>query len=243
MHQSLTIANTPIRQDEKGRFCLNDLHRAAGAEAKHQPSNFMRMDGTKDLIAEINQSSQVMSVYINVGGNNPGTFASRELVYAYAMWISAKFHLQVIRAYDSMTSQAAPAALSTMDILTLAIESEKGRLLALEQRDHAIATKAQIGSKREATAMATASAAKKEAAKLRDQLGFSARHATIMQVQAALGQEFNFVPLRRWCNAGSVVAQVVPDKRYPLGVKAWPAGAWMAVYGVDLVELFGEVTA
>lgn len=133
MHHSLIISNTAIKQDEKGRYCLNDLHRAAGAEAKHQPSNFMRMDGTKDLIAEINQSSEVMSVYINVGGTNPGTFACRELVYAYAMWISAKFHLQVIRAYDALTAPAVPVELSRMDILTLAMESEKGRLVAVEQ--------------------------------------------------------------------------------------------------------------
>ena len=34
--------------------------------------------------------------------------------------------------------------------------------------------------------------------------------------------------------------EVIQDKRYPKGIKAWPAGAWMAVYGVDLAGLFGE---
>jgi prophage antirepressor-like protein len=54
-------------------------------------------------------------------------------------------------------------AMSVLEILTLAMESEKGRLVAIEQRDYAIATKALIGSKREATAMATASAAVRKA--------------------------------------------------------------------------------
>ena len=112
MHHSLIISNTAIKQDEKGHYCLNDLHRAAGAEARHQPSNFLRTDGTKALIAEINQSSKVMSAYINVGGVNPGTFVCKELVYAYAMWISAAFHLQVIRAYDSLAAPAIPQTLS-----------------------------------------------------------------------------------------------------------------------------------
>lgn len=67
-------------------------------------------------------------------------------------------------------------ALSTLEILTLAMESERGRLLAVEQRDHAIATKALIGSRHEATAMATDSAAVREVARPRDELGFSARH-------------------------------------------------------------------
>lgn len=173
-------------------------------------------------------------------------FPKRE---ACLMAMSYSYDLQA-KVFDKMTAlerqaaaPAAPAALSTLEILQIAMESEKGRLLAIEQRDHAIATKAQIGSKREATAMATAASAKREAAKLKDQLGFSARHATILQVEDAAGGDFDFLPLRRWCKANEVIAESVPDKRYPKGVKAWPAAAWMAVYGVDLVELFGEVAA
>lgn len=33
-----------------------------------------------------------------------------------------------------------------------------------------------------------------------------------------------------------------PGARYGTA-KAWPAGAWSVVHGVDLVELFGEVAA
>ena len=91
--------------------------------------------------------------------------------------------------------------------------------------------------------MASAASAKREAAKLKDQLGFSARHATILQVEDATGADYDFVPLRRWCKAHEVTPESVPDKRYPKGVKAWPAAAWMDVYGVDLAELFGEVAA
>lgn len=133
--------------------------------------------------------------------------------------------------------------LSRIELLQIALDSEQKRIEAEGQRDHAIATKALIGSKREATAMATASKAVREANKLRDELGFTARHATILHVEAATGHSYSFVGLRQWCKSHGVSAEVVPDKRFPKGVKAWPAGAWFEVYGIALADLFGGVMA
>jgi len=157
--------------------------------------------------------------------------------------LSPAFTARLVDRWQELEAkQAAPAALSVMDILHIAMEAEKGRLLAIEQRDHAIATKAHIGSKREATAMATASAARKESAGLKEQLGFGANFATVTAVQNATGEKFDWLPLRRWCKTHATPANDVQDKRYGT-VKAWPAGAWANVFGVDLMDLFGEVAA
>lgn len=96
---NVTILNTQIRTLD-GLFSLNDFHKASGSEKKHQPAFFMRLDTTKLLISEINSELQICnSVKIIHGGINSGTYACQELVIAYAAWISAAFHLKVIRAF------------------------------------------------------------------------------------------------------------------------------------------------
>ena len=105
---ALTISEISIRQDGSGRYCLNDLHKAAGNDLKHQPSNFLRIDTTKGLIEELSSSDMrnITPVETIQGkGKQQGTFVVKELVYAYAMWISAKFHIAVIRAYDALMTK------------------------------------------------------------------------------------------------------------------------------------------
>lgn len=117
---TLTIASTNIRRDDDGRYCLNDLHAASGANPTHRPNQFLRIDQTKELISELqaqqtdaqicasNTNQPVMTIK---GGKRPqGTFVCKELVYAYAMWISPKFHLAVIRAFDALVTERQPVA-------------------------------------------------------------------------------------------------------------------------------------
>ncbi|MBF7694232.1 KilA-N domain-containing protein [Acinetobacter pollinis] len=112
--QPLVIGDLFIRQDEDGRYCLNDLHKASGDTRKDRPSYFLENEKTQELIKTIddenydvgNPSSFKRAVNIIRGrGKEQGTYAVKELVYSYAMWISAKFHLTVIRAYDAMVMQ------------------------------------------------------------------------------------------------------------------------------------------
>lgn len=108
-HKGITIANTLIAVDKEGRFCLNDLHKAAGAESRHQPAFFFRRPEIQELEAELNSAPAQSLPTITSQGRNGGTYVCKELVYAYAMWISPKFHLEVIRTFDAVaTGQQAP---------------------------------------------------------------------------------------------------------------------------------------
>ena len=97
---NIIICNTTIGTDKEGRYRLNDLHKAAGGEKRHQPSDWTETQQTKDLIVEISNSGNFRNYPIeSKSGRYGGTYVVKELVYAYAMWISAKFHLHVIRTY------------------------------------------------------------------------------------------------------------------------------------------------
>ncbi|ELM3730583.1 KilA-N domain-containing protein, partial [Edwardsiella piscicida] len=112
MNQLISIDGICVRQDVDGRFCLNDLHRAAGGEKRHQPTNWLALAQTKELIGEIIATPEITGVLDNQpitvinGGDYRGTYACKELVYAYAMWISAAFNLKVIRTFDAIQSAA-----------------------------------------------------------------------------------------------------------------------------------------
>ena len=113
MTKTIVIDTIEICMDQLGRFCLNDLHKAAGGESRHKPGDWMRLDRTKALIAalgeaEIPASDTIQPVSVVKGGNSPqGTYVTKELVYDYAMWISPAFNIRVIRAYDAMAAAEA----------------------------------------------------------------------------------------------------------------------------------------
>ncbi|HHF3796151.1 TPA: P22AR C-terminal domain-containing protein [Haemophilus influenzae] len=96
---NLQILNQSIRTFEN-LYSLNDLHIASGSENKHRPALFARLDQTKDLITEIQKDEKTENILVT--RNGIGTYACEELVIVYAMWISPKFHLIVLRAFLAM---------------------------------------------------------------------------------------------------------------------------------------------
>ena len=121
----------------------------------------------------------------------------------------------------------------------LADEVEQKELMR-EQRDEAIRTKAWIGSKREATAMNTASQKAKEVKKLQAELGLRKTHASIKCVEKLTKQKYDWRKLKDYCVKHDLKWDKVGDVNYG-SVNVYPAEAWMNVYGVDLAELVNKM--
>ncbi|WP_228279217.1 ORF6N domain-containing protein [Acinetobacter indicus] len=116
----------------------------------------------------------------------------------------------------------------------------KAKQLAITERDHAIATKAEIGSRREATAMATASKYKRKAEKLEALVDESQSFATIKKVQALTGGTYDTYELRRYSKTNRLEIQKAEDANYG-SVNSYHKDAWLAVYNINLSSIRGGV--
>lgn len=120
----ITILDNVVNMID-GLYSLKDLHKASGGDNKHAPFRFMRNAETKELIAEIERSPDMVNGVTNKafkvvqGGtaSKQGTYACKDLVYRYAMWISPKFALLVIRTFDKLVTgelKVQPTGISTV---------------------------------------------------------------------------------------------------------------------------------
>lgn len=98
---NLTILKTAIRQFDN-LYSLNDLHQISGNNQAQKPSNFTRLETTQELVSEIQKEDPTTQPLKTLRGTQGGTYACEELALAYAMWISPKFHLVVLRAFLAM---------------------------------------------------------------------------------------------------------------------------------------------
>lgn len=104
--KTIEIDGAVIRQDEDGRYCLNDLHKASGGEQKNQPRYFLENKQTQDLVQALTDSGIPLTpINVTRGGLDQGTYVVKQIVYAYAMWISAAFNLKVINTFDAVVTQ------------------------------------------------------------------------------------------------------------------------------------------
>ena len=142
--------------------------------------------------------------------------------------------LKAIEAKSERPAAPAQTSLSVMEILQIAMTAEQGRLKAIEERDQAIETKALIGSKREATAMLTASQAVKRANKLEIELDRAMQYASVKRMEMLYhGQQFSWRHLKSVSAEMGIPAIDIFDANYGT-VKAYHQEVWHEAYAISI---------
>lgn len=103
-----------------------------------------------------------------------------------------------------------------------------------EARQIAERTKAEIGARREATAMNTASQAVKKIKRLEIELDQSAGWASVKRMEKVYrGRKFDWRALKRASAEVGISARDIPDPNFDK-VKAYHAAAWEKAYGLEI---------
>ena len=166
---------------------------------------------------------------------------TRDLVETLITGYSIKLRHAVLQRWRELESQVSLPSYAIDDPIERAkkwIEEEKQKQLAIQERDHAIATKAEIGSRREATAMGRLSAKVKEVESLKVQLDKSLDFASIKSVEIATGRKFGWHALKKWSKSNSSEIKTIPDPNFG-EVKTYHKDAWLAVYNINLSSIRG----
>jgi len=158
-------------------------------------------------------------------------YLSRELTETLLTGYSAPARLKVIRRWHELEEQQETQAIPNFTNPAAAArawaEQYEARLLAES-------TKAQIGARREATAMNTASQAVKKANQLEIELDRSKQYASVKRMEMLYhGQHFNWRLLKSAANEMSVPAIDVFDANYGT-VKAYHADVWREAYAISI---------
>ena len=146
--------------------------------------------------------------------------------------LSPEFTARLVDRWQELEAQQAP----TVALPNFSNPAEAARAWAAEYEARLIAekTKAEIGSRREATAMNTASQAVKHANNLEIQLDRSKQYATVKRMEMLYhGQKFNW----RLLKAAATEMQIPPIDVFGQNygkVNAYHADVWREVYALSI---------
>ena len=230
---------------------INEFRRAqatkAGQEFPSKGFAELRHDSFMDKVPEVLSEGGVqkfLETYLHSqnGQEYPCyRFPKRE---ACLMAMSYSYELQAA-VYDRMTALEERNRIPNFANPAIAArawaEQYERRQIAEGQRDEAIRTKSQIGERREATAMNTASQFSKENARLKDTLGIGKNYRQVKAIDWLLDEfeesraMFSQVgkKLKALSDRMGYEIHIVPDERYPGGVKAYHNDA-IAAFRIEL---------
>ncbi|EFL9618719.1 KilA-N domain-containing protein [Escherichia coli] len=242
------ICGVEIAIDDEGRYNLNNLHAAAMAQGKatesQRPGAFLQSRQVKNFVQVLTDATKIASTLSIKGGTNQGTWGLELVAIRYAAWLSPEFEIEVYQTFlDYRTGKlTAPQTTNSVGINEALLQE-----LLLQMRENQEYQRREITILRSELAQLKADRIipmsavidqqlLRERNELAERLGQSRNYATLDAVERKMGREYQWHRLRNWCLRNNVEPLVL--RKFQC-VHAWPRGAWLDVYGVDLEELFG----
>lgn len=123
--QMMKIDNLKIKTDAEGRYCLNDLHKAAmaigNALPSQRPGNFLKSATITGFVQALGDATKRASVVTIKGGREQGTYADELVAIRYAAWIDPVFEIKVYETFQQHKQ-------SLVDLAKHEQQREKARL-------------------------------------------------------------------------------------------------------------------
>ena len=147
---TIHIAGLTIEQSSNGLYSINDLHKASGGMKKHQPDKWFQLQSTTNFVryqegkaksqAQNQGNGKVIETFVGGDISTPmrGTFVSRKLVVAYAMWISPAFADHVLDTFLDVVDgvyERVNAQNKVIEQQTLQLDIFTGELASMRKRD------------------------------------------------------------------------------------------------------------
>ncbi|MGZ5050460.1 MAG: Rha family transcriptional regulator [Methylobacter sp.] len=203
------------------------------AELTGKPHDNVLKDIRK-VLAEV-EIDAVKFYGVYLGGNNQErpcfNLPRRECDLVIAGY-SAKYRLAIIDRWQELELKNQITLPNFADPAAAAIAWAEQYKIA----QNAIATKAEIGSRREATAMNTASQAIKRANALEVQLDKSKDYSTVKRMELLRGIKFDWRLLKDAATNLGIASIDVFDANYGT-VKAYHRDVWLEAYALDISEV------
>ena len=142
VQSDIIIRNTTIRMDAQGRYCLNDIHKAAGGLDKDRPGHWTRNAKTQSYIKYLVKKTHssctnlsdsctnlsdtiVVNPLVSFNSSHVGTYAVENLAIDYAAWISTSFKDDVYNAYKESIKKKTVQAEQTIQELQHSMQTKQ----------------------------------------------------------------------------------------------------------------------
>lgn len=192
------------------------------------------MRDIRNMLEELHSAQKCAQYKDSTGRTLPMLLLNKEEAYCLVAGYNVKMRMAIIKRWQELESEPQfkiPTTLS--EALQLAADQAREIEVLAYERDEAIKTKAQIGSKREASAMARASAEARKAKALEVKLDQSREYASIKRMTRTHGGFFNWRLLKKASQDMGLLIEKVEDANY-IEINSYHKDVWLKVYGLEI---------